>query len=732
VISFLTCFNLLFDRWLTHRFSFPTQQSALLRKIVDRIRHSLELKVVLQTAVDEVTALLKLDRCIFFWYFKDTNQVQIVCERLKPKAASLLGNYRLDQFGSAAAVIDRGEMLVATGNPPRTFGLSWLQRHLLNQVESCLPELGILNAQAILIVPVRGRKHSIGFIACLVDQPRWWLRAEVEFMQAIAQQLEIAVRQAQFYDKMQKQVQREKLVNQITTQTRQSLDLPTILTKAIAHLSSALDVDRCLVHLVEDLADDSDSASGLYQPGTNQTVFRRKHLFEVCRPPFYSSIDHFDTNGPIARWIIRHRQPVVIPDITQDFRIGADNEEYQQAQIKSSLVVPVKAGDTLYAILYLNQCSHLRYWSWDDQKLAQAVADQLAISIQQATLYAQSKQQAAESAAQARELADALHHLQQIQVQLIQSEKMSSLGQMVAGVAHEMNNPVSFIYGNIPYVEKYMQDLLCLLNAYQQRSPEATEALQGLIDEIELDFLLQDFPRILQSMQAGASRIREIVLSLRSFSRLDEAYCKLADVNEGLNSTLTILQSHLKSDVQVIKQYSNVPRVECYPRQLNQVFLNLLMNAIESLYQPQPEPKTIEITTERFLDDVSGEAWVRITIKDNGCGIPYEIQSKIFDPFFTTKKTGQGAGLGLAVCYQTIVNHHQGTLKFHSEAGLGSQFVVEIPIKHSDLRIRNRNLYLFSKVNMPSYSSSNENGNGCMTYKSHGNSNENSRLEQFL
>ncbi|NJO50516.1 MAG: GAF domain-containing protein [Leptolyngbyaceae cyanobacterium RM2_2_4] len=223
---------------MTLRFQDPIQQNALLRRIVDRIRNSLELKVVLQTAVDEVATLLNLERCIFFWYFKDTQRVQVVCERVVDGYASHLGHYPLSRFGSAAPLIESGELVVSarSNSAPR---LALIANWLLPQHQPFTQsKLQILGANANLLMPVRGQENSIGFIACLADRPRRWSRAEVEFMQSIAQQLEIAIRQAQLYEKTQKQARREQLVNQITTQTRQSLDLETILTERSPNCST--------------------------------------------------------------------------------------------------------------------------------------------------------------------------------------------------------------------------------------------------------------------------------------------------------------------------------------------------------------------------------------------------------------------------------------------------------------------------------------------------------------
>lgn len=293
-------------------------------------------------------------------------------------------------------------------------------------------------------------------------------------------------------------------------------------------------------------------------------------------------------------------------------------------------------------------------------------------------------------------LAQAMLELKQTQTQLIQSEKMSSLGQMVAGVAHEINNPVNFIFGNLVYAKNYTNELVHLIELYQKYCPEPPAEIQEAIDEIELDFLKEDLPKLQDSLLLGAERIREIVQSLRTFSRLDEAEVKEVDIHEGIDSTLRILHNRLKGAVweskgniekiEVLKQYATLPPIECFAGQLNQVFMNLLSNAIDALEESWKigHFKVTEIPKIIIITELIDREWIRIKIADNGIGIKPDTLDKLFDPFFTTKDVGKGTGLGLSISYQIVVERHGGKMYCNSEPGKGAEFVVEIPIHQRD------------------------------------------------
>lgn len=286
-------------------------------------------------------------------------------------------------------------------------------------------------------------------------------------------------------------------------------------------------------------------------------------------------------------------------------------------------------------------------------------------------------------------LESTLQQLQQTQVKMVQSEKMSSLGHLVAGVAHEINNPVSFIYGNLECLTGYVTDLLQCIHVYKDHDPQPSADIHQQLKALDLDFLQADIPKLLTSMSVGADRIHQIVLSLRNFSRMDESECKTVDVHQGLDSTLLILQHRLNENAErpaipVIKRYGDLPLVECYVGPLNQVFMNILSNAIDALEERDlawDDTSDTQALGQVMIQTSQVDAeWVQIAIVDNGPGIPRHLQPKIFEPFFTTKEVGKGTGMGMPISYQIIVERHMGTLDCISTPGIGTKFLIRIPI----------------------------------------------------
>lgn len=481
---------------------------------------------------------------------------------------------------------------------------------------------------------------------------------------------------------------REAVLFRLASQVRSSLDLDTILNTAVQEIRRILQIDRC--NFLWCWPDPNGAPTPVGHPTPLLAITHEARQSDLasllgdCAPEHAIAL----ADSLLELEILK------IDNIQQELSISeALRSQLLDRGLTSFLLLPLATRSGQIGAIICGHTAHARPWSESDIELLQAVADQLAIAIDQAELYAQTRASAFAAQAQANQISETLKTLQQAQAKLVQSEKMSSLGQLVAGIAHEINNPVNFISGNVEYAQDYFHDLIELIELYQTHYPDPVEDITHFADEIDLEFLLQDLDKMLSSMKVGTERIQKIVLSLRNFSRLDEAELKPVDIHEGLENTLMILHNRLKSKgeqsgIEVMTSFGELPKIECYAGPLNQVFMNLLSNAIDAL-EEQPEPRQIWITTETdtvisSTGDAASETMdvVRIRIRDNGQGIPPEHKDHLFDPFFTTKPVGKGTGLGLSISYQIIVERHSGTLTCVSEPGQGAEFIIEIPIQN--------------------------------------------------
>jgi two-component system, NtrC family, sensor kinase len=448
---------------------------------------------------------------------------------------------------------------------------------------------------------------------------------------------------------------------------------PFQIEEVVARLENQLTIQRQQRLLEQEITQRRETEEVLYQSRALLASVLNSSLdgigaMEAVRDPTTGDIEDFRclvVNPVIARAFGNRRQNTIGKVVLKKMLSRLDPELFNR------FVNIVETGETLQQDFYYKSGES----SWF-HFVAVKLGDGFAITIRDITGRKKAEFQLQQ---QAESLKLTLRELKRTQAQLIQSEKMSSIGHLVAGVAHEINNPVNFIHGNLRPASEYFQDLLNLVKLYQEHFPDPPTKVKMQIDAINLDFLKEDLLKLLNSMRIGTDRIREIVLSLRNFSRHDEAECKRVNIHQGIDSTLMILQHRLKStrenhEILVIKDYGKLPPIECHSGQLNQVFMQLLNNAIDSVSaQCMGEQGEIKIKTKLLSNNR-----ISIKISDNGLGIPQEIQSKLFDPFFTTKPVGKGTGLGLFISHQIVVNKHGGNLYCHSTLGQGAEFVVEI------------------------------------------------------
>ncbi|MBD3887557.1 GAF domain-containing protein [Phormidium tenue FACHB-886] len=545
-------------------------------------------------------------------------------------------------------------------------------------------------------------------------QAKAWTETEKKLAQTIGSHLSTAVQQYRLYAqvqslnatleqqvqertvKLQRLLEQQQALSSGIAKIRASLKLDVIFQTTTEEVYRLLEVDRVVIYRFN--ADWSGSviaeAVGLDWIDLRQAQNTNTNIKAYVTTSDRCVATTFLT-APITD-IDTYLQETQGGDFNRGCQVKQVNDIYamnfptcylkilESLQCRAYIIIPILQANQLWGLLAVYQNSGPRMWNPSDVELARQTAAQLGVAIQQAELFDQTQ-------FQTNQLSQMLVDLKQAQSQLIQTEKMSSLGQLVAGVAHEINNPINFIHGNLKPATEYTQDLLELLALYQQSLPNPNAELCEKLVEVDLEFVAEDLPKLLSSMRVGTERIREIVRSLRSFSRLDEAEFKAVNLHDGIDSTLMILKHRLKAKpdhpgIQILKDYGKLPLVECYPGQLNQVFMNLLTNAVDALEDRNRErsleeilakPNTIKISTHLLNDQ-----WVSIHIADNGIGMSKEVQAQLFDPFFTTKPVGKGTGLGLSISYQIITQGHAGKLTCQSILGQGTEFVIEIPVRY--------------------------------------------------
>ncbi len=580
---------------------------------------------------------------------------------------------------------------------------------VMPEVERLLLLCGGLDST--LMVPILSQNEAIATVYLSYKGVcRLWNPSEIKFAEMVAQQGAIALENARHYLQVKKRAQREQVLNRIAGRIRTSLNLDRTIETALSELLTLTQADLILfsrpTSLIESIHHLCRSLRVTHRVSRpNQSLSISEHPLDVG-----IEIKLFQFEAGLIQSLLGQDVTAIANTQTSEFG-ERDRALFQELQIGSLLSVPIWYRESLLG--HVSAIKPQSYeWHEDEIAAMESVSLHLGISITQAQLYQRTQDQARQARSQAQQLKKALDEKNELitslhgtQFQLIQSEKMSSLGQLVAGVAHEINNPINFIYGNLPHIANYSYELVALLERYRAQVNPVPPSIAEFEAEIDLNFIQTDLPKILHSMREGSERVRQIVLTLRNFSRLDEAELKWVNIHEGIESTL-ILLAHRLHDIEIIKCYGNIPPLGCYPGQLNQVFMNLFSNAIDAIEPPEagvnganftvnhlgdrqititttviekPEFFSLTVLPSQLPDLPTGE-WVQIRIRDTGDGILEQHQTKIFDPFFTTKPVGSGKGLGLAIAYKIIVDRHQGRLTFENLPQGGCEFIIELPV----------------------------------------------------
>jgi len=461
------------------------------------------------------------------------------------------------------------------------------------------------------------------------------------------------------------------------------LDLATVM-KAGQAISGEIQLTKLLATLMQVVMENGGAQTGALILPEGENLMLAVHCVssQACKISSPTVVSPTEVSLSLLNYVQRTTETVVISDASQETTWAGDPYIIEH-QPKSVLCTPIiRQGKTL-GILYLENNLVTGAFTRDRVEVLQLLCAQAAISLENARLYQQSQNYA-------HKLEKSLQQLEEMQIQLVQGEKMASLGQLAAGVAHEINNPVSFIAGNISHAREYVRDLINLINLYQEHYPQPVAEISEEMEAIDLEYLVKDLPELISSMEAGTNRITQISHSMRTFSRADTVKKVPFNIHEGIDSTLMILSHRLKANqkrpsIQIVKNYGELPEIQCYPGQLNQVFMNLIANAIDALEeynkgrsyeQITADPNQITLSTEILENSPD----IAIGIKDNGPGMPEDVQRQVFEHLFTTKPPGKGTGLGLSISRQIVEDKHGGKLNCSSQVGLGTEFVIEIPL----------------------------------------------------